>query len=345
LENGSQSTMYRKQKLREEGKIEIPMSIDPARYFIGNIRWKDILSTAPFGLLSVILIITLNKTGNLNTSTFLLSFLPPALVLTFFWVKHPDRKNISIITTVWWKIKYLNAKKLYEYSKEVKDDMSEDIRSQLGMFNIANDCIETLDNRLIKVIEVSSINVSGISERERNRVYSNYQTFLNNYDQSAFPIQIKQFSRPVNLSNYLNWIRQNTDNQQNQYKRMFADSYIDKVNDIQKSKNMVSKARYIIVSEKIGSNKEKALEKINMKAEHLVSQISNMLSDKHKLKASIMDNEALFQYQYACIDYENAQIKQSLNRDNVVNLPYSVGAKTYENEVAATSELDIESLR
>jgi len=31
-----------KQQLRKEGKVEIPLMIDPSRYFIGNIRVKDV---------------------------------------------------------------------------------------------------------------------------------------------------------------------------------------------------------------------------------------------------------------------------------------------------------------
>src|SRR5699024_5305858 len=255
LEN--ENYIYRKQKLREEGLIEIPMSIDPARYFIGNIRWIDILFTSPFAVLSVLIITLLQKTGNLTTSTFLFSFLPPVLVLTLFWVKHPDRRNISFITTIWWKIKFITSKTTFEYSKEVKKDM--DIRSQLGIYNIANDCFETLDNQLVKVVKVSSINLTGISFRERDKIYSSYQTFLNDYAYNSFPFQINQFSEPVNLKNYLNWVNIKVSDEKNKTKRMLAKSYKQKANEIQKNKNMVSKARYIILSVKVGTNKEKAL--------------------------------------------------------------------------------------
>lgn len=333
-----ESNLLKKQKLKEEGKIEIPMAIDPARYFIGNIRWKDVVYTIPFAIITVILIVIFNKSGNLNTSIFIFSFLPPVMALTFFWVKHPDRKNISFITTIWWQIQFKNSKKVYEFTKEENESMGEDIRSQLGVFNIANDCIETLDNRLIKVVEVSSINLTGLSERERNRVYSNYQTFLNNYPYSSFPIQTKQFSKPINLNNYLEWVRNNAEKEDDQYKRMFAESYIGKVNDIQKSKNMVSKARYIILSSKVGGNKERTIENLNRESEQLVSSIENMLSDRNKLKANVLDNDSLFQYVYACIDYENAQIRQSMNRRGNIDLPFTMGKNQYDEML---EEIDV----
>lgn len=332
----------RKEQLRKDGKIEIPMSIDPARYFIGNIRWKDVLYTALFMPITIIIIIILNTSGNLNTSTFLFSFLPPTMVLTFFWVKHPDRKNISFITTVMWQIRYSFSKQMYEYKKEVRENVSEDIRTQLGVFNISNDCMETIDNRFIKVVEVSSVNVTGLNEKERDKVYSNYQTFLNNYPQSSFPIQINQFSKPINLTNYLNWVKKSVAQEENQYKRMFTDSYEDKVNEIQKSKNMVSKTRYIVIDEKTGSNRERSLEKINREAEQLVSSMKNMLSGRNELNAHSLDNEELFQYLYASIDYENAQINQSVDREYNVDLPFTMGKSSYEKKIKENKNVESE---
>lgn len=326
-------TNLEKKELQEEGIIEIPMSVDPARYFIGNIRWVDVVYTSPFILITVFIVSILNKTGNLNTSSFLFSFLPPVLALTFFWVKHPDRKNIAFITTVWWKIKYALSKKTYEYTKELRENVKDDIRTQLGVFNISNDCMETLDKRFIKVIEVSSINVTGLSKRERTRVYSNYRTFLNNYPFTSFPIQTSQFSKPVNLTNYLNWVNKTVEKEDDKFKRMFAESYKDKVNEIQKSKKMVSKARYIIISRKIGNNRGKALEEINREAEQLVSSVENMLGARNQLNAHTLNNEELFQYIYASIDYENAQINQSIDRKYKVDLPYTIGEESYEEMI------------
>lgn len=311
-----------KRQQRLEGKIDIPMTIDPARYFIGNIRVKDVAYTIPFIAITVVIWYILHQVGELNSSTFLFACLPPLLFGSFMWVKHPDRKNIPIITTFLWKIKYMQSKKIYEYTRKVESNMSEDIRSQLGVYNIANDCQETLDNRLVKVIELSSINIDGLSIKERDRALTSYQTFLQELPISAFPLQIQQFSKPINLNNYLEWVRGNVNKERNQYKRMFAESYISKGNEIQKAKNMVSKARYIIVSQKIGVNKEKAIEKINHLAEQVRSSLENSMI-RYDLEPKILNNEELFQYVYACIDYENAQIQQSINKDSV-SLPFTM---------------------
>lgn len=326
-----ESHAYKKQKLREKGLIEIPMAFDPSRYFIGNIRWMDVVYTFPFIILSMFIIYLLQRTGNLNTSSLLFSFLPAVLVLTMFWVKHPDRRNVSFVKTIWWRIQHMFSQKTFEYTKERKENMGEDIRSQLGIYNIANDCFETLEgNTLVKVIDVSSVNLTGMSYRDRDRVYTSYQTFLNNYAQGAFPLQINQFSKPINLKNYLVWVKQEISDDQSLVKRLLAESYIEKTNEIQKSKNMVSKARYIVISEKIGTNKERALQRISENSERMVSGVENILNGKFKLKAKVLDNEELFELIYSSIDYENAQISQSIQRNSDLNTPFSFGRKTYE---------------
>jgi len=329
----NESYVIRKQKLREEGLIEIPMAIDPSRYFIGNIRWMDIVYTSPFVLISIFIIYIFNKTGNLNTTSFFFSFLPPALVLTTLWIKHPDRKNISLVQSIYWNFKYKFSKKQYELTKERKESMKDDIRSQLGIYNISHDCFETLDKKeLVKVIEVSSINLSGMNYNERNKVYRGYQNFLNDFPQDVFPIQINEFSRPINLKKYLNWVQDKTSKEDNHIKRMLVDSYINKTNQIQKAKNMVSKARYIVVSEKIGANKERSLNKLDENTERMISAIESMFSDRNKLEAKALNNEELFEYIYSSIDYENAQISQSVERNRNINYVDNItlGNETYQ---------------
>lgn len=324
----SENYIYRKQKLRQEGLLEIPMAVDSSRYFIGTVRLMDIVYTLPFLIASIFGIYFLNKTGNLNSSTAVFAFLPPILVLTVLWIKHPDRKNISLVSTIYQRIKFIRSKKLYELTKERTEDVQNDIRSQLGIFNIANDTFETLENTLVKVVEVSSVNLTGMSENDRNKTLSAYQAFLNDYPFDAFPLQIHQFSKPINLKSYLQFVHEKADGEKNYVKRMLNESYINKTNEIQKSKKMVSKARYIMISEKVGGDKEKALQKVSMKAESMVSGIENMLSEKHKLRAHVLNNEELFDLIYSSIDYENAQIKQGMRKTSFRS-SITIGEKTY----------------
>lgn len=325
-----------KRELREEGKIEVPLMIDPARYFIGDIRVKDLMLSLPALAVSLFILYIIYQTGSLRVSTGLFSLLPFILVFTFFIVKHPDRKNISFMATIWWQIKHKTNKNLFEYTRRVEGNLSEDIRSQLGIYNVGNDCLETLDNRLCKVLRVPSINLQGLSDKERDRVLKSYQSFIQELPVEIFPIQTHQFSQPINLSSYLEWVRDSVSKERDKFKRLLAESYIEKGNEIQKAKSMVNKERYIIVSQKIGTNKNKAIEKVSLHAEQVRSSLQNTFSSKYEVEPKILNNDELFQYIYACIDYENAQIRQEQSRG--VNLPFSISKDKFE-EISKDGEI------
>ncbi len=339
MSDNNSNSLYRKKELKEQGLLEIPMQVDSSRYFINNIRWADVMYTAPFLLVTVIILYFLSDTGNLTTTTIIFSFLPPTIVLVLLWVKHSDRKNISLVTVFKWRLQFIRSKKKYEMSRERVNDMKEDIRSQLGIWDINNDCFETLDNHFVKIVEVSSVNLTGMSNNDRIKTLNAYQSFLNNHAFSSFPLQIEQFSRPVNLKGYLQWVQHKSANEKDIVKRILNESYIDKTLEIQKSKKMVSKARYIIVREKIGSNREKSLNSITRKAETLVAAFSNMLPEKHKLHASTLDNEELFDLIYSAIDYENAQINSGMRKNaQALFKSITLGNKTHDEIVSAIEE-------
>ena len=339
MQDYNSNSLYRKRELKEQGLLEIPMQVDSSRYFINNIRWADVVYTAPFLLVTAIIIYFLNDTGNLSTTTIIFSFLPPTIVLVLLWVKHSDRKNISLVTVFKWRLQFMASKKKYEMSRERVGDLKEDIRSQLGIWDIHNDCFETLDNHFVKVVEVSSVNLTGMSNNDRLRTLNAYQSFLNNHSFASFPLQISQFSRPINLKGYLQWVEQNNTNEKDVVKRILNESYIKKTIEIQKSKKMVSKARYVIVREKIGSNREKSLSSISRKAETLVAAFSNMLPEKHKLHAHTLNNEELFDLIYSAIDYENAQISQGMRKNaQALFKSITLGNQMHEEIVSAIEE-------
>ncbi|WP_181833222.1 hypothetical protein [Bacillus taeanensis] len=188
--------------------------------------------------------------------------------------------------------------------------MSQDIRAKLGIFNITNGCYETLDNRLVKVLKVSTVNVSLMSPSDRGRVFESYQTFLNDIPREFFDIQINQIVQPVDLKNYLIDIEQAMNKERDVNKRLLSQSYKNKIQQIQKSKNMVSRERYVILSAK---NNSKGLNTIDRNAETLKAQIENMLYGRYRLETTILDNAALEDLLYMAIDYESAQTNKEMS--------------------------------
>ncbi|MFS8542045.1 MAG: hypothetical protein LOD89_08145, partial [Tissierellales bacterium] len=54
-----------------------------------------------------------------------------------------------------------------------------DVRKKLGIKAIFSGAYETIDNHFVKVIEVSSVNLSLMNETELNNIYNAYRSFLN----------------------------------------------------------------------------------------------------------------------------------------------------------------------
>ena len=85
----------------------------------------------------------------------------------------------------------------------------QDIREVLGIRNIYNDCYETMEDTLVKVIEVSSVNLS-LLHAEDKKIYGSYETFLNEKPREI-DIQIARISQPVNLKSYYNRYKEKFD--------------------------------------------------------------------------------------------------------------------------------------
>lgn len=324
--NNENNAHLRKRELKNEGKVELPVDVDTERYLFGNIRLKDALYMLPFLAISIIIIVMMINGGIFSPKFWVPGFIPALIGGLLIFTKHPSRKNISLAAQIGWRLNFFRANKIFAYRNMEVNIMEDDIRTQLGIFNIANDCFETNDNRLVKVLEVSSVNLTGMSQKDRIQTLEDYETFLNDLNSADLPFQIEQIAKPVNLQSYVNWVHEETKNNEDVVKRLLADSYIDKMNEIQKSKNMVSKSRYVVVSEKIGLDKDKALDNVYKKAANMKTSIENMLSRHYKLDTQILDNEKLFSLIYSTIDYQSAQLDSDVQLQEEINLPVTYTA-------------------
>ncbi|MEB6550207.1 hypothetical protein MXL46_14015 [Heyndrickxia sporothermodurans] len=338
------SFLDRKDRLKGEGKVELPLNVDTKKYLIGNIAFIDVFIASPFILLSVALMLVVHSYGHLNTQTIILCTAPTLLIMAFQLIKHPiRRKNLSFLQYgILWKIKYKKRNKEFFYKKG-EIDMSQsdqDTRKELGIKNIYSGCLETEDNRFVKVLEVSSINLSLMNYAERNRIFESFRTFLSEM-QFLKKIQISQISQPVNLSRYLLYIDRKTEGEKDLAKRMITSSYKKHVEKIQKSKNMVARKRYVIIDQPISSDREKSLQEIERKAALVETNINNMLRGYSKLNVKILQNDELLKLMYTCIDYDNAQALGEFivsRANNKVSI--SLGEKTAK-EIIATFEKQI----
>ncbi|WP_234973064.1 hypothetical protein [Paenibacillus vortex] len=174
-------------------------------------------------------------------------------------------------------------------SSKQKKNASKDIREQLGIKNVYSECYETTDNRFVKVIRVSSVNLSLLNKKEKTKIFQAYETFLNDLPRSMLPLQVSQIAQPINLTNYGRYIDDQTAKEESYPKAILAKSYLKYVDDIQKSKNMVSRNRYVIMARSFNSmNRKKVLDELERDVKIVSTQIENMLGGRYEL-----ENESL----------------------------------------------------
>lgn len=303
----SESYLERQERLRERGKVELPLNIDTKKYLYGNISFQDVFIVLPFLLLGGIVSYILFKTGHLNQQLLLISFIPAMIVTVFQLNKHPIRKNLSLLQyKVMWKLRAKYRKKDFHYAKGAlpmsrKDG---DTRTELGLANIANGCLESTDRQLVKVLEVSSVNLSLMNELAKENVLAAYQSFIN--DTGEKQIQLMQVAQPINLTNYLMWFNEQVDQNSSYAKRVLKQGYSNQIERIQKSKSMVTRKRYLVISKPM-TNSPKDYMKLETTANILKAKLEQMLSGYEKLDVKILENDELLKFYYACIDFENAQ--------------------------------------
>ncbi|MDW4404348.1 hypothetical protein QI045_12585 [Staphylococcus saprophyticus] len=316
----------------EKFEAQIDLEVDKHKY-LWLFKVKDIVIVAPFILLGIIICVVFSKYFGVNIfSSFgalvpIFAFIPALVVAVIIMVPATtyNRKNIYLIHEMLYKWRFNKRKKIYDYTNSnplTKEDFMEDIISQLEIYNITKECYETLDDHLVKVIKVSTLNVTGLPISDQRKIYEGFEEFNKKLDRQLFPLQISNRTRPVNLDEYINECREYFANNDNYYDRLFGESYLEFTNDIQKNKKMVSKSPYVIIKRKI-SDKEDTAKVLEKLAERLKADIEDMLPPQLKLTAQILNNNELEQLYHYTIDYQNAKVVDTKNLGSVHDVTFA----------------------
>jgi hypothetical protein len=114
----------------------------------------------------------------------------------------------------------------------------------LKLSEIRDDLIIMQDGTLRAVVTVSSTNFDLKSEEEQNALIFSYQRFLNSLE---FPIQILMQSRKMDIADYTEKLRVIMERQTNELLRMQTSEYIDFIDKLVESANVMNKNFYVIV--------------------------------------------------------------------------------------------------
>ena len=203
-----------------------------------------------------------------------------------------------------------------------KKEKEQTVQDLIPIRNIYNEMIETKDNRLIKVLSVSAVNMSLMSYSEQREVYESYETFLNSIDT---PIQINRVSSPVNLKDYIVELQSELKKTKNPYKKTILKGYIWYANNIQEDREMIRRNRYIVLDQSFSNEKTKdeTMRKLRIRMDDYKIKIEEMLRSP-KLEVRELSNRELEKYIHMFFDYENAQI---LAMEDELSTAYIIGRR------------------
>jgi hypothetical protein len=215
--------------------------------------------------------------------------------------------------------------------KQQESTPQKSVQDWIPVRGIYNEMIETKDQRLIKVLAVSAVNTHLMSYAEEREVLEGFESFLKTLDK---PIQIARVAEPIDLKDYILQLKKRYQEEKNPFKKRMLKSYIAYTKQLQEDREMIRRNRYVIIDEKFTSaaDKEKAIERLKMRANDLKLGIEEMLYQQ-KLEAYELSNNELKKYLHMLFDYENAQIYEI---GESKQYPYQIGPR---NLIEAAEQL------
>lgn len=289
-------------------KVQLPVPIDSKKYLVGNVSFKDLLIIAPFGLLSVILGYFFKVIHFLNMFTFIIIVIPVLAAFVGQTFKHPIRKEINYFTYgFWWKYSFRRRTKVFTIQKGALHlSTPNDTRKIIPIKNVFADCYETTDGHFVKVFEVSTINMSLMNLEEQREILNAFKAFMNTLN-FVNHIQFNQVAQPISLERHIQSVQKKFLKESNLCKSMLHKSYVKFMDEeIQKSRDLVTRKRYVIIRQKIGSDREKSLNDITTKAQMFKSKLESVDFGFNNLQVKELNNDELIKLMYICIDYDNS---------------------------------------
>jgi hypothetical protein len=211
-------------------------------------------------------------------------------------------------------------------------------QSFLRTKEIKQDTMIMDDGTLRAIIAVSSTNFDLKSQSEQDALIFAYQRFVNSLD---FSIQILMQSRRMDIANYTEKIKDIMEKQTNELLRMQTGEYIEFVNRLVETGNIMNKNFYCIISynESIGSDsagffaslfsrsRAKAITKRQENFDHhkamLEERVTSVTSNLNGmgLRAVKLTTEQIIELIYNSYNFESAPVIDASQLENVTLTP------------------------
>ncbi|MDI3236183.1 hypothetical protein QK289_14305 [Exiguobacterium antarcticum] len=336
--------------------VQLPVPIDSRKYLIGRIAFVDVFITLPFIVITALLLVFFKSLGLLNQFVFIFSCIPAAGVIAGQMLKHPVRKEISYMQyAVLWKYRFKKRQKVF-FKRKGTMDMSDtqDARRVIGVKKPYADCYETSKN-LVRVFEISSVNLSLSNSSEKKASLEAFRTFLTSSDFYK-QIQFCKIAQPINLEKHLLHFHtkrnQSIDKLSNpsdislKGMEMLAKSYESEIHNISKDRNLVTRKNYIVITQPIKNDRDKALELIDGTSKILISKLEGLIIDRSSLKVHQLNNEELTLLLHTCIDFDSSvSVGNHILKRTESYSEYSMGEDSAKKLIASLTKQLQQSIR
>lgn len=142
------------------------------------------------------------------------------------------------------------------------------------------------DGTMRATLMASSINFALKSQEEQDAIIYAYQDFLNSLD---FPIQISVSSRKMDITPYLEMVRELRDKQPNELLRLQMNEYVNFVDELVRNSNIMTKTFFVTIPFSVQqSKKEGFFEKITKGAKSATGYRKMSDNDFEHYRSQIM---------------------------------------------------------
>lgn len=127
---------------------------------------------------------------------------------------------------------------------------------------LKNGIIKLKNNSYIKIIKIYPINFNLKSELEKEAILNSYKIFLKTCD---FNFQILIQSKKEDLTNHIEKIKINSQNENNKFINNYLNEYINYIKEKNNLNKSASKNFYLIIKNKTENNEENIIQELNEK--------------------------------------------------------------------------------
>lgn len=204
-------------------------------------------------------------------------------------------------------------------------------QAYLPISEVKRDVVIMKDGSLRAVLLVSSLNFALKSDEEKDAIISSFQGFLNSL---TFPVQLLSTSKKLDLSQYIEKIKQESQGQANPLLRIQSQEYVKFIETLLENSNIMEKRFYVVVpyfpaginienkptdllkknknttSTNYDENKKKLLQRVEVIIQGIMSI---------GLRCSGVDTKGLLELYYTSYNPDTAENQRVLNVDDLDN--------------------------